>query len=141
MSPKVEEKVIEIFTESIKKVQSSGEVVSFLTDLLTPTEQVMLSKRVAIAFLLLKEDYNYREISRTIKVSMGTIAKVHAVLALQGRGYRNILDKIIRKQKVNKIISELSNLVNYKPGRGQSIGDTSYNKYKRKSQRNKENPI
>ncbi|MFV1917284.1 MAG: Trp family transcriptional regulator [Patescibacteria group bacterium] len=141
LEPNVEDKVFEIFIDSIKKVQSSGEVVAFLNDLLTPTERIMLAKRVAIAFLLVKGERTYRNISKTLRVSSGTIAKVHAVLALQGTGYRKILINILNKQAVRKMLSELPDIIKPMPSKGQSRGEWHRARLKEKRERERKYPL
>ncbi|EKE12532.1 MAG: hypothetical protein ACD_13C00191G0028 [uncultured bacterium] len=50
-------------------------MANFFDEFLTPTEQIMLAKRMAISLLLAK-NYNYQDISDILKVSNGTIAEV-----------------------------------------------------------------
>lgn len=141
LEPTVEDKVFEIFFDSIKRVQSSGEVLAFLNDLLTPTERIMLAKRVAIAFLLIKGKRTYRNISKTLRVSPGTIAKVHAVLTLQGTGYRKILTGILRKQAVRKMLSELPDIIKPVPSKGQSRGEWHRERLKERRKRERKYPL
>ena len=65
----------------------------------------MLAKRVAIAYLLLVNKYTYREISKTLKISLGTIAKVHATFALKGEGYRNIIGNLVTNKNIKNLLS------------------------------------
>ena len=141
LEPKVEGKVEKIFIESVQKVQSLDEVVSFLHDLLTRTEKIMLAKRVAVAFLVIKGELQYREISKILRVSLGTIAKINSVLSLQGGGYRKILTKILKKQAIRQMLFELSDIIKPVPGKGQGLSSFRYEKLKAKRKWDKENPL
>jgi len=118
VSPIIEERVYKVFTNSFKDVKTSEDVISFLNDLLSSAERVMLAKRVAVAFLLIEDKYTYDDISRAIKVSRGTIAKIHAVLILQGKGYRRVLGNMIRNKNLKALLEELSESFSPSPPRG-----------------------
>src|SRR3989338_1361095 len=111
MNVKIEKKVYEVFINSNKNTKSSEEVINFLNDLLSPVEKTMLAKRVSVAFMLLEDKYTYMEISRVLKVSFGTIAKVHSVLALQGKGYRKTIGDILIRKVVRNSLSEFLDLI------------------------------
>ncbi len=138
-SPQVERRVYEIFIESVKNTKSADEVIDFLNDLLTSTEKIMLSKRVAIAFLLIKGGYDYRQISRILRVSLGNIARIHAILALQGEGFRKILFPVLKKQAMKRALGELGEIVNILPHKGTNIGE--WKKAKRQARWKREEPL
>lgn len=139
MSPIIEEKVYKIFIESVKNTKTSGEVVDFLNDLLSPVEKIMMAKRVTVAFLLLEDKYTYGEISKVLKVSKGTIAKIHAVFALQGNGYRKTLGDILKRKTAKSALLELLDILTPLPPKGVNIGE--WKKKKRESRRKRENPL
>lgn len=58
----------------IAGLKSKREIKTFLTELLTPTERIMLAKRLAIIFML-KRDYGFEVIWRTLHVSPSTVAR------------------------------------------------------------------
>jgi len=91
-------------------LKSSADVKEFLTDLLTPTEKVMLAKRLAIALMLIKS-YDYSSIRSTLKVSPQTIGSVSLWLKYSGSGYRKSIERIIKKQKVATLIQNVENLL------------------------------
>lgn len=111
MNPKIATKVYEVFIKSIKNSKSKNEVIIFLDDLLSPPEKTMLAKRVAIAYMLLENKYTYREISKTLKISLGTIAKVHAIFALKGEGYRKIIGNLVINKNIKNLLSEFLDLI------------------------------
>ncbi len=137
MSPVIEEKVYKVFIESVKNTKSSNEVVDFLNDLLSPVEKIMMAKRVAVAFLLMQDKYTYDEIAKTVKVSRGTIAKIHAIFALQGKGYRKILGDILKRKAAKLALSELLDILTPLPPKGTKQEYWEYLKAKDKIEREK----
>lgn len=132
MSPVIEKKVYEVFINSIKNTKSSDEVVHFLNDLLTPVEKIMLAKRVAIAFLLLEGGFTYESICKTLKVSKGTVARVHAVIALQGTGYRELLGDILKKKALKNLLAEVLEGLTPLPSKGTNWGEWKKERLKAK---------
>jgi uncharacterized protein YerC len=136
IEPKVEKRIYEIFIDSIKNSKNTNDIVDFLNDLLTPTEKVVLAKRLAVAYVLMKGDLDYRQISKTLRVSLGTIAKIHATFALQGNGYKKIISKMLLKQSIKKSFSELGDAFTSIPPKGANIG--RWKKDRRLARREKE---
>ena len=58
LQKQVEERILDLFWTSLSSLSAKDKVSLFLDDLLSPTEKLMLSKRVAIAFMLMK-GYDY----------------------------------------------------------------------------------
>lgn len=96
VDPKVEKKIQELFSDCIKRCQDDDTVAAFIDDLLTPTEKVMLAKRVAIALMILKGN-TYEQIEIKLKVSKPTIWKVSTWFAVEGKGYRKLLSEVIKE--------------------------------------------
>ena len=69
---KAQERIVELFISAIIKCNSRDITLSLMEDLLTNNEKTMLSKRFSVAFLLL-EDYDFRSISKILKVSTATV--------------------------------------------------------------------
>lgn len=135
----VEERVSRIFINSVKDVSDTSTVVSFLNDLLSPQERVMLAKRISIAFLLLQGKHTYDDIGKTLRVSKGTIAKVHATLALQGKGFRKVLGKMILKKSTKNAVSGLVEILRPIPGKGVNRGE--WYKQKRINKLKRQEPL
>jgi uncharacterized protein YerC len=138
MNPKIASKVYEVFINSIKNSRSKNEVITFLDDLLSPSEKTMLAKRVAIAYMLLENKYTYQEISKTLKISFGTIAKVHATFALKGDGYRKIIGNLVTNKIIKNFLSEFLDIVT--PNKKSLTGEI-YLKPKYKSKMRREEPL
>ena len=82
-------------------VKGRDAVKLFLRDLLTPSERIMLGRRIIIARLLLKGE-RYEDIEHRMRVSRRTIAKVDRWLHDQFPGYE------IALREAEKIFEERS---------------------------------
>ena len=69
----------------------------------------MLAKRLSVAFLLSK-GYNYREISRILRVSTGTVNRV-ALAYKEGMYYKTVIEKILNDEKVDEFWQEVGGIV------------------------------
>ncbi len=106
LSSRVQERIYGIFVDIVKEASTSSEVYSLLEDFLTPTERVMLPKRLCIAYLLLKK-YNHRAISSFLKVSFTTINRVSTSLKIGGEGYTLMLTRLQKREEVEKIFKQI----------------------------------
>lgn len=93
VSRKTEQKIRRAFAKSLVGLGSERELENYIFDLLTPTERVMLAKRLAIAAFLI-EGLSYQEIAGKLKVSTATIGRVNLWLQVAGNGYRSAVEKI-----------------------------------------------
>lgn len=120
ISQDVERRIFEIFFKTIVNLKNTEDVSSFLEDFLTPTEKMMLAKRLAVAVMLAK-GYDYREIRKTLRVSFHMVANVNLWLKYKGKVYQKVIERILREEKIEefwqKIDDVLSNLV---PPKGQN---------------------
>lgn len=84
-----------------KAVSTSGQrsVEQFMTSILTPTEQVMLTKRFAAVMFLEKGMTNY-EIWNTLELSPSTVARIQK--AYEDGKYDDFLSIFSKKKKGNK---------------------------------------
>ena len=105
LNPKVEQQIFDTFVESFSSLSSAQKASDFLYDLLSPVEQVMLGKRLAIAYMLMK-GYAQRTVADTLKVSQATVTKVNASLKL-GTGYRAIISHMLQREKVVAFFDKL----------------------------------
>ncbi|EKD79795.1 MAG: hypothetical protein ACD_40C00295G0003 [uncultured bacterium] len=105
LNPKVEQQIFDTFVESFTSLSSAQKATDFLYDLLSPVEQVMLGKRLAIAYMLMK-GYAQRTVADTLKVSQTTVNKVNASLKT-GAGYRAIISHMLQKEKVVAFFDKL----------------------------------
>jgi len=114
VSNQVYERILEIFYKSLVEIKSKDEGKKFIKDFLTPTEQVMLAKRLAIAFLL-EKDYDFRTIGKILRVSLTTIARVNLLRKYGGQGYSQMIKKLLKEERVKdfllKVGESLSGIV------------------------------
>ncbi|OHA06206.1 MAG: hypothetical protein A2934_05710 [Candidatus Sungbacteria bacterium RIFCSPLOWO2_01_FULL_47_10] len=96
----VMEKILATLFESLLKINDGNLVKEFLDDFLTPTEKIMLAKRLAAAYFL-EQGHGYRFISEVLKMSPTTVNTVHKQLILRGAGYRGIF-RLISQRTLSK---------------------------------------
>ena len=110
ISQKVQERIFHLFTNALVKCDSRASASSFIEDMFTPTEQVMLSKRFSIAFMLI-EGYSYETIRRMLKVSTATIGRVAMWLKIKGEEVRSIINRIKRDESMKKIVADVTDSI------------------------------
>lgn len=98
ISKKETEELLLDFSIVLSQIKKPREAVQFIRDIMSESEARMLAKRLKIAELLL-EGKSYHDISRALKVSTSTIARVNAWLQASGEGYRLLID---RYKKIHK---------------------------------------
>lgn len=103
---KLKERIFNLFLSGLSLCSSAEKVALLVDDLLTPTEKIMLAKRFCIAFMLIN-NYDYRTIKDTLKVSLTTVGAVSFWLKEKGNGYRAIIKNIKAKEQTNKIWEEI----------------------------------
>lgn len=106
LNSRVQERIYEIFVDVVKEASTSSEVQSLLEDFLTPTERVMLPKRLCIAYLLLKK-YNHRAIASFLKVSFTTINRVSTAFKTGGKGYTLMLTRLQKREKIDAVLKQI----------------------------------
>jgi len=108
LNKKVEERILDLFWTSLSTLSTKQKVAIFLEALLSPTEKLMLSKRLTIAFMLLK-GYDYPSINERLKVSDSTIWNIKINLDYRGKGYQKTIEQIMNKEKWEKFWQDLDN--------------------------------
>ena len=109
ISKDVYERIFDVFLKTLAGLKTKKQVSGFLKEFLTPTEQVMLAKRLAIAFLITK-GYSYREIANILRVSVSTIG--FASLDLKdGENYKKVIDKVLKNEEVDEFIENVGEKV------------------------------
>ena len=111
LEKRVEERILDLFWTSLSSISTKQDIAIFLDDLLSPTEKLMLSKRLAIAFMLIK-GYDYPSINDRLKVSNPTIWNVKTNLAHRGKGYNLAIEKIMTKEKWSKFWEDIDHFFN-----------------------------
>ncbi|KKQ24178.1 MAG: hypothetical protein US40_C0002G0009 [Candidatus Roizmanbacteria bacterium GW2011_GWC2_37_13] len=99
------EKLYYLMFEVVNCMDEEEEFSSIINELLSPTERIMIAKRVAIIYLLMKK-IDYSNISDVLKVSSTTIAKFHSIM-LKGKAIKNALKGIVGNEKVKDFLEKL----------------------------------
>jgi TrpR-related protein YerC/YecD len=86
------------FFKMVASIKDHQEAAKFFKDLLTPSESLMLTRRIAIAKLLL-EDWTFMEIAQKLKVGTNTVNSVNRWLFTGFGGYLNELKKSKSKKE------------------------------------------
>lgn len=95
------EKFLDILYAALDQAKSKNEVKSFINDILTESEKIMLGRRILIAKRLL-ERQSYLQIVKEIGVGFDTIFTVKRWLGGRHQGYKKVVekfDRIIRTKK------------------------------------------
>lgn len=100
----VMERIFELFFQAIGKKSKKDDFFAVISDILSPTEKVMIAKRVTIIFLLMKK-IDYQTISEVVKVASGTIAKFQIIME-NSKGIVKSLQSSLLNDKLINILDE-----------------------------------
>ena len=128
ISKEVYRRCWEIFVKTLISISNSKDADEIITDLLTPTERIMLTKRLAIAYLL-TEGYRYREIEKILRVSFQTVAMVNNNLQYGSNGYKKAVGRIRRDEKIKEILNKTIQAVITPATKGMGSGAWRYLKH------------
>ncbi len=101
LSKEEERVLIHTLTSVFVSIQHSQEMVAFLASLLTPTEKIMLAKRLAIA-IFLEEGNSDAEIARMLHVTRITVAKMRLYIQLYGEGFFVAVKKLQERKELDE---------------------------------------
>lgn len=107
LQKEIEVRIHELLDDGLAALGSRDDIERFLADLLTPTEKIMLAKRLAIA-LLLEKGYDYRQISRVLKVSTSTVRSVVNWKRVRGKGYEKVVKILVTQEKWEKVLRQVA---------------------------------
>ena len=99
------EKLYLLMYEVVSSIDEEEEFSAIINELLSPTEKIMVAKRVAIIYLLMKK-IDYFNISNVLKVSSTTIAKFHSIM-VERKAIKNVLKGIVGNEKVKDFLEKL----------------------------------
>jgi len=114
--PEVWEKIFNLFTDTFFRLKDKNKFGRFVDNFFSPTERIMLAKRLAIAVLLAKGN-DYATIKRTLRVTAGTISKVGLLLRTNKSGLRFAVEEILKRDAGRLFWEEIMDLIDYK-GKG-----------------------
>lgn len=86
------------FVNMLSDLKSKEEIREFIKELLTPTERIMLAKRLAI-IMMLKKGYPFHVIERTLKISSSTSIRFWKIIKMNDF---SVIMKNIQKERAKK---------------------------------------
>lgn len=111
MNPKIENQVFRIFYQVLHDSKNEDEIAQVLSALMSQTELMAVSKRLAIG-VFLDKGHSYEHIKNVLKVSSATIANVADTM--NHRGMQSALQKVkadewaeVWSAKISKALEKL----------------------------------
>ena len=95
------------FINAVAELKTKEEIKGFLRELLTPTERVMLAKRLAI-ILMLKKGYSFKAVEKTLKISSSTSLRFWR--SLKTKPFVFLLKDMKKREARKKFWEELERL-------------------------------
>ena len=115
----IKEKVLlgiyRLFFEVISQGKNKQDFFQILDEIISPTEKLMLAKRVAIIYLLMKNT-EVRKIVDTLKVSTATIAKYVLLFSSKDSRLTQILKTILNNREIRNYLSDIFKELLIQPG-------------------------
>ena len=90
-------KIIGEFYDIVAGLKTKNEIIKFFVGIFTPSEGLMMARRIQIAKLLL-EGHNYEVIRKRLKVGFHTITQTHNWLNKDEK-YRQWIEKCFKNKK------------------------------------------
>lgn len=112
LNPQVEDDLTDTLDLILSKLTQKESVKDFLLALLTPTERIMLAKRLAI-IILLKENVPHSQIAQTLHVTRITVSRMELFLEARGKGYEAAFEILKHEKTLKELKSMLLKLVAY----------------------------
>ena len=107
LNDRVYNKLFVLLFEVLGKRKNKEEFNKILLDLFSPTERIMIAKRVVIIYLLMK-NIDYRIICNVVKVSNGTVSKFKLLME-KSQGIVDGLRRTLEEEKLIMFFEELYN--------------------------------
>ena len=109
------EKLFDLFFNIVGKRNNKTEFLDILNDVLSQSEKIMIAKRIALSFLLMKVIEN-GTICYVLKLSPSTVAKFAFILQTHtDRGIQKAFQLIILKENLKDMFMDICNTL-FAPG-------------------------
>ena len=138
ISKDVSEKIWNLFLDTFSDLQNTQEVSDFLGDFLTPTEVVMVVKRIAVVIMLAR-GYQAESIKDILKVSNSVIASSRARMGMMSENTKKKIDKILLKRKIKDFFTKVELVLGVVPPKGRDW--TDWRKQRRKKEMSLQDPF
>ena len=108
----IEEAVSDLFLKSLSELNDRTEIAFLLQDLLTSTEKSIISKRLAVAFML-RRGFDHRTIANVLKVSTPTVWRMNEKLKQKGSGMRILFNRLEADPKWGEFLGRLEATIDH----------------------------
>lgn len=108
-------KLNRLFFEIFYRSDSQEDFLSLLDGILSPTEKIMIAKRIGIIYLLIKK-VDAQTIANTLKVSTATVYFHTNILGEKQAKITNTIIKMLKKEKVLNFLDDFFADLYIRPG-------------------------
>jgi len=108
-------KLYQLLFEVINNVEDKDEFFELIKDVLTPVEQIMIAKRIAIIYLLTKH-VEQVAIAEYIKVSRATVSKFNLLFYEKKTRLIKIIESFLKNEKIGHFFEDLFADIFIQPG-------------------------
>ncbi len=126
LKQKVKAEYLDALYMAVGLAEKEKKVSSFLADILTESEKIMLGRRILIAKRLL-ERQPYEKIAREVGVGLDTVFRVNKWLGGRHKGYEKAVEKI--KRVISSGPKRKSGFLDYYPTSGMAELKRRYRSY------------
>jgi len=114
LSDKTLSKLFLLLFHTVGKKNKQEQFEKIINDLFSDTERIMIIKRVAIIYLLLKE-IDQKTITDVLKVSSSTVSK-YSITAKRGEGIVSFFKRLLQKEKFVEFFDDVFYELFARPG-------------------------
>jgi len=107
-------KLYRILFEITSVADDENEYIEIIKDIISPSEQIMIAKRIAIIFLLIK-NIEFQNICQVLKVSSSTVSKFSLLKEKESPIIKNLQGFIIKDEFYDFFLDFLNTL--FPPGK------------------------
>ncbi|KKP61562.1 MAG: hypothetical protein US48_C0011G0005 [Candidatus Levybacteria bacterium GW2011_GWA2_37_36] len=108
-------KVYQLMFEILNKADDKDDFLGIIKDILSPPEQLMVAKRIAIVYLLLK-GVDHTTIAKYLKSSRATVAKFSLLFYDKESRLIGVIGELLNQEKISNFFEDLFADIFIKPG-------------------------
>lgn len=108
-------KVYQLMFEILNKTNDKDDFLGIIKDILSPPEQLMVAKRIAIVYLLLK-GVDHTTIAKYLKNSRATVAKFSLLFYEKESKLIGIIEDLLSEESINHFFEDLFADIFIQPG-------------------------
>jgi uncharacterized protein YerC len=103
------ERIFDLFVGTLADLTDKHKLSAFIEEFYSPTEKIMLAKRLALMVLIAK-GHDYKSIRIILRISPSTIAKMSLKIKYEGKGLKPVIEDIFKKQSSQIIWKEIQSI-------------------------------